>query len=121
MKTILVIDDDILIRQLMQTMLNSYGFNTITAENGAIGLQSIEEHIPDLIICDFVMPELNGYRVLKAVREDPNTSKIPFIFLSASPDPGIRDLGIILGANHYLTKPFLPKELLDVIFRYLNN
>jgi CheY-like chemotaxis protein len=121
MKTILVIDDDVLIRQLMQIILNPDGFNTIAAENGALGLKLAQEKMPDLIICDFAMPELNGYEVLKALRQEPKTSNIPFIFLSASTNRGIQDLGIKLGANHYLTKPLLPSELLKVISIYLKN
>ncbi|MFM2314445.1 MAG: hypothetical protein RLZZ04_3721 [Cyanobacteriota bacterium] len=120
-KTILVIDDEVSIRELIETIVDLYGFKAITAENGLIGLQLIKEQMPDLIICDLVMPELNGYGVLQAVREKPKTRNIPFIFLSASINPGIQDLGIKLGANHCLTKPFLPNELLDVIFIYLNN
>ena len=121
MKTILAIDDEVSIRQLMQTILDFYGFKSITAENGAIGLQLAKERIPDLIICDLVMPELDGYGVLAAVREDPKTSNIPFIFLSASTDLEIQDLAIALGANHYLSKPLLPNDLLNLISIYLKD
>jgi CheY-like chemotaxis protein len=121
MKTILAIDDEVLIRQLMQTILDFHGFKSITAENGTIGLQLAKEHIPDLIICDLVMPELDGYGVLKAIREDPKTSNIPFIFFSANTDLDIQNLAIALGADRYLTKPLLPNDLLNLISIYLKN
>jgi CheY-like chemotaxis protein len=121
MKTILVIDDEISIRQLLDITLNLHGFKTITAENGAIGLQLAKKQIPDLIICDLAMPEMNGYEVLKAIRKEPKTSNIPFIFLSASTNVGVQNIALALGANCYLTKPLLPNDLLNLISIYLQN
>jgi CheY-like chemotaxis protein len=121
MKTILAIDDEPLIRESIEEFLNQQGFNTITAKNGAIGLQLAKERIPDLIVCDVMMPELNGYGVLSALREDPLTAHIPFIFLTGDTHIDSQLQGIALGANEYLAKPFQRHELLKAISTYLAN
>ena len=93
----------------------------MTAENGRVGLQIVKHQIPDLIICDLMMPELDGYGVLRALREDPTTSDIPFIFLSANANGASHRRGMELGADCYLTKPFMPAELLKAISIYLTD
>jgi DNA-binding response OmpR family regulator len=119
MKTILVIDDEAGVRECLEVILSLQGFNTITAENGLVGLQLVKEQIPDLIICDLMMPEMDGYKVLRSLREDPTTTSIPFIFVTADDDWTHRCQGIELGANDYLPKPFMPTELLKIISTYL--
>ena len=83
MTTILAIEDDTKIRENIQEILELEGFDVLIAENGRVGVQLAKAHHPDLIICDVMMHELDGYDVLVALRQDPNTLKIPFIFLSA--------------------------------------
>ena len=115
MKKILVIEDDQLVRDNILELLEAEDFDTISAENGFIGALWAMEHIPDLIICDVMMPELNGYDVLKALREDPMSATIPFIFLTAKAEKAEIRYGMELGADDYLTKPFTRAELLGAI------
>jgi CheY-like chemotaxis protein len=84
-------------------------------KNGLIGALWAREHLPDLIICDVMMPELDGYGVLAALRQDPATATIPFIFLTAKADKVDLRQGMELGADDYLTKPFTTEELLGAI------
>jgi len=115
MTKILVIEDEQKMRLRIQEILTYEGFETMGAANGHIGVQLAKEHLPDLILCDIVMPELNGYGVLAELRRDPLTVTIPFIFLTAK--TAMNDLreGMNLGADDYLTKPFMIDELLATI------
>lgn len=115
MTTILAIEDDTKIRENIQEILELEGFDVLTAANGRIGVQLAQAHHPDLIICDVMMPELDGYDVLVTLRQDPNTLKIPFIFLSAKATTADFRKGMSLGADDYLTKPFTPSELREAI------
>ncbi|WP_310482120.1 anti-sigma factor antagonist [Chamaesiphon sp. VAR_48_metabat_403] len=115
MTTILAIEDETGIRENIQEILELEGFDVLTAENGKIGVQLAQEHHPDLIICDVMMPELDGYDVLIALRQDPSTIKIPFIFLSAKAAKDDFRKGMSLGADDYLTKPFTPRDLREAI------
>jgi anti-anti-sigma factor len=119
MTTILAIEDETKIRENIQEILELEGFDVLTAENGRLGVQLAQEHHPDLIICDVMMPELDGYDVLVTLRQDPNTLKIPFIFLSARATKADFRKGMSLGADDYLTKPFTPGELREAIFTRL--
>jgi CheY-like chemotaxis protein len=86
MKKILVVEDAHSLRKDILEMLGFEGFEAIGAENGLVGVQKAREHLPDLIICDIMMPELDGYGVLEELRKDPVTATIPFIFLTARTD-----------------------------------
>jgi YesN/AraC family two-component response regulator len=114
-KKILVIEDDVPTRNLFVRGLKAKGFYTISAENGRVGIQQAQEQLPDLIICDIMMPELDGYGVLTILRQDPVTAIIPFIFVSAKENrPDLRK-GMELGANDYLIKPCTLEELLRAV------
>jgi two-component system, sensor histidine kinase and response regulator len=115
MPKIVTIDDDYLFRELLVAWLEDNGFDVIEASNGLLGLQVIKKQIPDLIICDIRMPDLNGYEVLKQVRQDPSTEKIPFIFLTAEQDKSDYFLARELGADDYLPKFGTFKQLITVI------
>ncbi|MCT7960265.1 EAL domain-containing protein [Laspinema sp. D1] len=115
MKKILVIEDEELVRNNILEILDTVDFRVIGACNGGIGVQLAEEHLPDLILCDVMMPELDGYGVLAALRNNPVTATIPFIFLTAKGDKTEIRQGMNLGADDYLTKPFRRKELLGAI------
>ncbi|MBI5082437.1 MAG: response regulator [Chloroflexi bacterium] len=115
MKTILVIEDEDLIRLNLMDLLDAENYNVISATDGAQGVQLARDHHPDLIVCDIMMPELDGYGVLAELRGDAATASIPFIFLSARAEQADRQRGIELGADDYLTKPFTRRELLDAI------
>lgn len=115
MKTILVIEDEHSIRNNTLKILQYKGFQSIGAEDGEIGVQLAKAYLPDLIICDIMMPKLDGYGVLNTLRQDPETATIPFIFLSAKVDRSDIRQGMNLGADDYLTKPFTTTELIEAI------
>ncbi|WP_414543025.1 response regulator [Nostoc sp. CCY0012] len=115
MKKILVIEDDINVRHNILDLLYAEEFNAIEAEDGGLGLQLAQTEIPDLIICDVMMPELDGFGVLKALRQNPTTAIIPFLFLTAKSDKTDFRQGMELGADDYLIKPFTRAELLAAI------
>ncbi|AFY92147.1 response regulator transcription factor [Chamaesiphon minutus] len=115
MTTILVIEDERDVRENLQEILEMEDFDVLTAENGKVGLQIAIDKQPNLIICDVMMPELDGYGVISALRQNPLFTTTPFIFLSAKATDEDREKGLKLGANNYLTKPFTPKEICKAI------
>ena len=115
MKTILVIEDEQNIRSDILRMLKYEGFEAIGAENGKQGILLAREQLPDLVICDIMMPGLNGYQVLSVIRSNPVTARIPFIFLTAKASKDDMRKGMRLGADDYLAKPFTITELLGAI------
>ncbi len=115
MTTILVIEDEHDVRENLQEILEMEDFNVLTAENGKIGLGMAIEHHPNLIICDVMMPELDGYGVITSLRQNETTLKTPFIFLSAKSTDEDRAKGLELGANEYLTKPFTPRDICNAL------
>jgi len=116
MGKILVIEDEELLRANTVQILGFEDFHVISAKNGLIGVQLAQEQIPDLILCDVMMPGLDGYGVLTTLRQNPATAAIPFIFTTAKAD---LHQGIELGADDYLTKPFTSDELLATITTHL--
>lgn len=115
MKTILLIEDNADIRETTEEILQLADYKVITAENGKVGVELAKEKIPDLIICDIMMPELDGYGVLKILSKNPETSSIPFIFLTSMAEKSDIRKGMNLGADDYITKPFDETELLDAV------
>jgi DNA-binding response OmpR family regulator len=115
MKTILVIEDEPEMRRNLITILRLERFRPLPAENGRVGVELAKKETPDLILCDVMMPELDGYGVIAALRADPDTVNIPFILLTARGEkPEIR-LGMNLGAGDYLTKSVAKPDLLAAI------
>ncbi len=115
MSKILVIEDEESVRENLIKLLELEDFQAIGAENGSIGVKLAKEQTPDLIICDVMMPELDGYGVLKTLRQDDNTATIPFVFLTAKAAKEDLRQGMELGASDYLNKPFTRAEILKVI------
>ena len=115
MKKILVIEDEDLIREAINLILRVNGFDVITAENGAKGIELAKEHIPDMIVSDIMMPEKDGYEVLEALKNYPLTATLPFLFLSAKADKSDIRQGMNLGADDYLTKPFEHDQLIAAV------
>src|ERR1700761_39051 len=114
-RKILVIEDEPEMRRNLTTVLRLEKFQALLAENGRLGIELAKKEKPDLILCDVMMPELDGYGVIAALRADPETAAIPFIFLTAKGEkPDIR-AGMNLGADDYLTKPVAKHDLLDAI------
>lgn len=115
MRQILVIEDEEAIRANITDLLEAENFDVIAAENGRVGVEIAQKHIPDLIICDMRMPELDGTGVLQALRANASTATIPFIFLTASGEKSEMRRGMELGADDYLVKPCSVNELLQAI------
>ncbi|MEG4587353.1 response regulator [Microcoleus sp. MOSTC5] len=115
MAKILVIEDEESIRENILELLEAENFEGIGAINGNAGIKLAIEQIPDLILCDMMMPEVDGHCVLKALRSEPLTATIPFIFLTAKADKSDVRTGMELGADDYITKPCTPQELLKAI------
>ena len=115
MKKILVIEDDSEMRRNIVIVLQLEQYQPIAAENGRVGVELAKRKKPDLILCDVMMPELDGYGVLKALREDTNTTLTPFIFLTAKGEKDDLRSGMNLGADDYLTKPVAQADLLKAI------
>ncbi len=115
MKKILLIEDNVDVRENTSDILELANYEVKTAENGRIGVEGAKQFKPDLVVCDIMMPELDGYEVLKALTEDKETTGTPFIFLTAKTDRSDIRLGMNLGADDYLTKPFEENELLEAI------
>jgi YesN/AraC family two-component response regulator len=114
-KTIIVIDNDVVNCDFLLDFLESKGYHAIGADNGLMGLQLITKYSPDLVICDLIMPDIDGYSVLSSLREDPLTAIIPFIFLTAINTKASLRKAMELGADDYLTKPATTDELFRAI------
>jgi two-component system, sensor histidine kinase and response regulator len=115
MKKILVIEDAQSLRKDILEMLGFEGYEAAGAENGLVGVQKAREFMPDLIICDIMMPGMDGYRVLEELHKDPVMMNTPFIFLTARTDRIDQRQGMELGADDFLTKPFTASELLRTV------
>lgn len=115
MKRILVIEDQPQMRRNLLVILQHEGYLAEGAVNGRVGVEMAVANPPDLILCDIMMPELNGYEVLDALRSDDVTSGIPFIFLTAKGEREDQRTGMDCGADDYLTKPMMREELLGAI------
>ncbi|GAA4389991.1 response regulator [Hymenobacter koreensis] len=120
MKTILLIEDNDLIRESTAEILELAGYHVLTAENGKVGVEQARATRPDLVICDIMMPVLDGYGVLQIFNQDAQLSGVPFIFLTAKTERTDMRKGMELGADDYLTKPFDESELLSAITGRLN-
>lgn len=114
-KSILIIEDDPALRENTAELLELSDYEVRMAPNGRIGIDKVYQEKPDLIICDIMMPEVDGYGVLEAMNDNPDFAHIPFIFLSAKTEHNEIRKGMNLGADDYLTKPFTEKELIDAI------
>ncbi len=120
MPTILLVEDSYEVRESIAAVLRFHNFDVISASDGQIGLQLARQHLPDVIISDIMMPEIDGYNLLKAIREIPETMTIPVILLTAMSERADVRQGMTLGADDYLTKPFGNDELIDSIEAQLN-
>ncbi|MCJ7465928.1 MAG: response regulator [Maribacter sp.] len=115
MKKILFIEDNTDVRENTADILELANYEVVTAENGRIGVEKAKQFEPDIVVCDIMMPEMNGYQVLEALSKNSKTAGVPFIFLTAKTARTEIRAGMNLGADDYLTKPFEENELLDAI------
>jgi two-component system sensor histidine kinase/response regulator len=114
-KTVLVIDDEPMTLDVVCYILETHGFRVVRADDGWMGLELARAEHPDLVLCDVVMPRLDGYAVLHTLRAEPETSAIPFILLTGEAGPAQRRRGMEAGADDYLAKPVAPQELLNAV------
>ncbi len=114
-RRILVIEDEPEMRRNIAALLRYHAYETLEAENGRKGLEVARREKPDLILCDVMMPELDGYGVLQALQQDSGLALIPFVFLTAKGDKDDWRSGMNLGADDYLTKPVANKDLVKAI------
>ncbi len=119
-KKLLLIDDDPNLILLVKDYLEFRGYNVVTAENGREALEVLDQNIPDMIICDVMMPEMDGYSLVKHIRQEPHTNTIPVLFLSAKGQSQDRVKGLNEGADVYMVKPFEPEELVAQVESSLN-
>lgn len=115
MNKILLIEDDVTVRENTAELLELSGYEVITASNGKQGVDKAQEHNPDIIVCDIMMPEMDGYGVLQELSNKPQSVNVPFIFLSAKTEHKDIRKGMDLGADDYLTKPFEEEDLLSAL------
>jgi DNA-binding NarL/FixJ family response regulator len=115
MKKILVIEDEPEMRRNITALLRYCDHESIAAENGREGIEAARRELPDLILCDVMMPELDGYGVLRALQTDALLARIPFIFLTAKGEKDDLRSGMNLGADDYLTKPIANADLIQAI------
>ncbi len=115
MKTILVVEDQPQMLANLVTILRMENYVVLTASTGREGLKLALEQKPDLIVCDVMMPEMDGHQLLQALRDDPTTAATPFIFLTAKGEARDMRTGMNLGADDYLTKPVTATDLLAAV------
>ncbi|MEH6679038.1 MAG: response regulator [Sediminicola sp.] len=115
MKKVLLIEDDLALRENTAELLELSDYTVHTAPNGRVGVEMALEILPDIVVCDIMMPEMDGYGVLKQLSADLKTKHIPFIFLSAKTEHKEIRKGMDLGADDYLTKPFEEEDLMSAI------
>ena len=109
-KKILIIEDDSSIRDVISEIFKSAGYEVTTAPGGRQGIESAKTYLPDLVICDLAMPEVDGFEVKRTLNEDENTFNIPFICLTANADINTAQRVMRLGADDYITKPISAKK-----------
>jgi len=115
MKTVLVIEDNLEIRENTAEILELAGFRVITAQNGKDGLSVAHSENPDIVLCDIMMPGIDGYQVIKELRDNPLTAGIPFIYVTASAEKADMKIAMEMGADGYVRKPFDITDLMDAI------
>ena len=119
-KTLLLVDDDPNLILLVKDYLEFNGYEVLTASQGMEAFRILEENIPDLIICDVMMPEMDGYTFVKEIRQNSRLEWLPVIFLSAKGQSKDRIKGLSQGADVYMVKPFEPDELVAQVRSTLN-
>ena len=120
MNTILVIEDNEFIRENVAEMLMLSDYKVLMAPNGLVGVDMILAHTPDLILCDIMMPGMDGYGVLDAMKKDPRSMNIPFVFMTSKSEKGDISSAMMLGADDYIVKPFDCNELVTKIDKLIN-
>lgn len=118
---VLVIDDSNTIRRSAEIFLKQAGYDVVLADDGFDALSKINDHHPDLIFCDILMPRLDGYQTVAVIRRSDKFAPIPIVMLSSKDGVFDKARGRMVGAQDYLTKPFTKDQLLDAVKRHLNS
>ena len=119
-KKILIVDDEPHVIRLLSFMLQKEGYDVTTAENGEIGVSKARDIKPDLMFLDVMMPKMNGHEVCQAIREDPALSGTRIVMLTASGQEADRVKGLSLGVDDFITKPFSPRKVSQLVREILN-
>ena len=117
--SILIVEDELAILNNLGTILEISGYTCNKANSAFDAIEQLETITPQLILCDVMMPEMDGFELLQKIRQNPQTASIPFCFLSARADILDIDYGLSLGANGYITKPFTAKDLIQTVQKLL--
>ena len=117
---ILVIEDDLIQSKIIHDILTSENYDVSVANNGALGIQKAFEYNPDLILCDIIMENINGYQVYNVFKESSLIDQVPFIFISGNSDPHDIRFGLDLGADDYFVKPFNADTLVRAVAKKLS-
>jgi DNA-binding response OmpR family regulator len=117
---VLVVDDDPQVLRLMRVNLELEGYDVVSAPDGEEALEAVLAERPDVVVCDVMMPGVDGLTVLRNLRANPKTSKIPFVMVSAKAQRADVKAALDMGADKYITKPFDPQDLLDAVENLLN-
>lgn len=115
MTKVLLIEDNLEIRENTTEILELEGYVVEVAENGVVGIEKAKEKLPDIILCDIMMPEADGQEVIRQLKKNNSTSKIPFVFITASVEKKEIEAGLEMGAIGYIRKPFEGGELLTTV------
>lgn len=118
-KTILVVEDSPTSRKVISMVLARRGHTIVEAKSGAEAMQFLDEQVPDLVLLDVMLPDMNGYEVLTRLRQSPGSAEVPVVMLTGKNKPSDRLQGLFHGTNEYLTKPFDPSKLIGVLEKYL--
>lgn len=118
-KVILLVEDEKNIILGVRTCLDAVGYEVEVAENGELAMEAIERSHPNLILLDLMLPKFDGFEVLETLKSKPETSSIPIVVLTAKAEEEDRQKALGLGADAYMTKPFRPQELWDVLKKFL--
>jgi len=119
--TVLIVDDEPNIVKMVEARLKSNGYEVLTATGGEEGLHKCKRHKPDAVVLDILMPDMDGSAVAAAIREDPDTRKIPIIFLTGIIKPNEVPKSREIGGQYFITKPFNSRDLLDILNHALGN
>jgi CheY-like chemotaxis protein len=119
MPRVLVVDDDPQVVRLLRVNFELEGYDVVSASDGNEALETIAAQAPDLVVCDVMMPGMDGFEVVRRLRSDASTSRLPIVMLSAKAMGSDARKGLDAGADEYVTKPFDPAELIDVVDRLL--
>ncbi len=120
-KKIMVVDDEPYIARVIKFKLEQEGYAVISANDGVTGLDRIRQEKPDLVLLDVMMPGLTGYEVCQQVKADADLQGIPVVFLTAKGQERDREQGLNMGASDYITKPFSPNRLLELVKSIIGN